>query len=250
MISTFKSEFRKLLTVRSTYILIIFSVLITILFAFYFEGYKGNTGSAASTLSPLALKEILTSGGGMGVMFASIIAILFMAHEYRYNMITYTLTANANRSKVLLTKLVTISIFGALYGLFIVLFALGSYMAGLSLRDAELPTQQFDLLPELARITYYYVGYALIGVIFAAITRNVVGAIATLFVLSITIEPLLTLLLKDNAKYLPITALDSTVGATFSQSVLSPGMAIVVSAGYLAFGVAVAWLLFLRRDAV
>jgi ABC-2 type transport system permease protein len=250
MISSFKAEFRKLFTVRSTYILIIFSLLVTVLFAFYFEGYKGNTGSPASTLSPTALKEIMTSGAGLGVLFASIIAILFMAHEYRYNMITYTLTANANRSKVLFTKIATISVFGAVYGLVIVLVALGSYLAGLSLRDAELPPQQVELLPELARIVYYYVGYALIGIILAAITRNVVAAIATIFVLSTTIEPLLTLLLKDNAKYLPITALDSTVGATFTQNILSPGMAVVVSAGYLVAGIVVAWLLFLRRDAV
>lgn len=250
MIPALKSEFRKLFTIRSTYILIIFSLLLTVLFAFWFEGYKGNTGSPASTLQPTALKEIFTNSGGLGVLFASIIAILFMAHEYRYNMITYTLTANANRTKVFLTKFGTIAVFGALYGLLIVGVALLSYMAGLALRGADLPAQQFELLPQLAHVAYYYLGYALIGIIFATLTRSVVAAIATIFLLSATIEPILNLWLKENSKYLPITAIDSTMGTSILQNGLTPGVAVVVSAAYIAFGVVVSWLLFLRRDAV
>lgn len=244
-----KAEFRKLFTVRSTYILLALSLALIILFALFFEGYKGNTGSPASTLQPGALHEIVANGVGLGVIFVSIIAILFMAHEYRYNTIMYTLTANVHRTRALLAKLITISLFSVCYGLVATALALASYQVGLSLRDAALPAQDFSLLPELGKIAFYCAGYALIGMLIATVTRSVIVAVATLLIFPTTIEPLLGLLVKENVKYLPFTALDSTVGASMVQNTLQPGPAMLVSMAYLAAALAVTWLLFVRRDA-
>lgn len=247
--ATLKAEFLKLFTVRSTYIMIILSVLLITVFAFYFEGYKGNTGSPASTLTPDALREIVSNAAGLSVTFASIIAILFMAHEYRYNTIMYTLTANVRRGRVLFAKVATILLFSIGYGLLAVGVALGCYMAGLSLRDASLPAQNFEALEQIGKVVFYYMGYALIGLLLATLTRSVVMAIGTLLIFPITIEPLLSIILKDDAKYLPFTALDSTVGASMMPSVLPPGEAIAVTCAYLAAGLLITWLLFVRRDA-
>lgn len=249
MIAEIKAEIRKLFTVRSTYILAFAGLALTVLFAFYFEGWRGLTGSPASELAPTALKEIVANGAGMGAVFASIIAILFMAHEYSYNTIAYTLTLTARRTKVLLSKLLVIGIFGVLFGLLSVAVAVGGYYFGLSLRDAVLPAQEFDVWSQLGRIVFYYAGYALLGLLIATIVRSVVGAIVTLLLYSMTVEPLVGLFLKENAKYLPVTALDSTVGASQSMHVLTPGAAIVVSTLYLAVGAAIMWALFVRRDA-
>lgn len=250
MLPALKSEFRKLFTIRSTYIMIILSVMLIALFAFFFEGYKGNTGSPASTLQPTAYKEIISNAGGSVVLFVSIIAILFMAHEYRYNMIMYTLTANARRSRVLLAKLVVITVFAVGFGLAMVALAFGLYHLGLSMRGAELPTQDFEVLPEFGRLAVYYAAYALIAMLFAVLLRNIVGAIAILFALPITIEPLLGLVLKDNAVYLPMAATDTILGASFFQNnALTSNEAILVSGAYIVVAWAIAWALFLKRDA-
>jgi len=249
MIAILKSEFRKLLTVRSTYVIIALAFVLIGIYTFYFEGYVGNTGSAAAKVGPLALKEIASNGAGMGALFISIIAVLFMAHEYRYSTIMYTLTANVRRTRVFFGKLLTISIFGIIFGMVFIAFAFASYMLGLALRGAELPPQDFNTLVELGKVTFYYMGYALVGILLAIITRSVVVAIATLLIFPAVIEPLLGLLLKTNAKYLPFTALDSTVGATISQSTLSPKNAIITSACYLLIATIIGWLLFVRRDA-
>lgn len=250
MLATIKSEALKLFTIRSTYVMIILSIFFLGLYAFYFEGYRGNTGSAASQLAPTAYQEVVTNGGGMIVLFVSIIAILFMAHEYRYNTITYTLTANTRRSQVLASKLLVTAAFSVLYGLLAVGVALGMYMLGLQLRDAALPEQDFNALAEFGRVAVYYVAYGLIGLLLAALLRNIVGAIGTLFGLFIVAEPLLGLVLKENAAYLPITATDTILRASMMQSdKLTPNEAILVSGIYLAVGWVIAWLLFLRRDA-
>lgn len=249
MFHTIKAEFRKLLTIRSTHIMIILSLLLTILFAFYFEGYRGNTGSPASTLQPGALNEIVKNAAGFGVVFLGIISILFMAHEYRYNTIMYTLTANARRSRVLFAKVLTISVFGVCYGALIGLVAAGSYMVGLSLRDASLPPQDFEVLSQVGKQVVYYIGYGLVGLILASLTRSVVMAVATFFIFPTMIEGLLSIVLKDNSKYLPFTALDGTVGASMMPSVLSSAAAMAVTGIYLGVGLFVTWLLFVRRDA-
>lgn len=249
MLATIKSEIRKLFTVRSTYFLMAIALVLTMLFAFYFEGYKGNTGSAASMLAPTALQEIVGNGAGLGVMFIAIIAILFMAHEYRYNTIAYTLTLNTRRSKVLLSKLLVISGFAVIFGLIAAGVALGGYMLGLSLRDAVLPAQEFDAIVQIARVAFYYVGYAILGILIACLVRSVVAAVSTLLLYSAIVEPLLSLLLRDNTKYLPVTALDSTVGAAMVPNMLSANAALLVSTAYLVGGLIITWILFVKRDA-
>jgi len=249
MLPTIKSEIRKLLTVRSTYFLAAIALALTVLFAFYFEGYKGNTGSAASMVTPSALQEIVGNGAGLGVMFLAIIAILFMAHEYRYNTIAYTLTLNTRRTKVLLSKMLVISGFAVIFGFIAAGVALGGYMLGLSLRDATLPAQEFNAFVQIGRVAFYYVGYAILGILIACLARSVVGAVSTLLLYSAVVEPILGLLLRDNAKYLPVTALDSTVGAAMVTNMLSANTAILVSVGYLGVGLIITWIMFVKRDA-
>lgn len=249
MLATIKSEIRKLFTVRSTYFLMAIALALTILFAFYFEGYKGNTGSAASMLAPTALQEIVGNGAGLGVMFIAIIAILFMAHEYRYNTIAYTLTLNTRRTKVLISKMLVITGFAIVFGLIAAGVALGGYMLGLSLRDAVLPAQEFDAIVQIGRVAFYYAGYAILGILIACIVRSLVAAVATLLLYSAVVEPLLSLLLRDNAKYLPVTVLDSTVGAAMIPNMLSANAAMLFAAAYLVGGLIITWILFVKRDA-
>jgi ABC-type transport system involved in multi-copper enzyme maturation permease subunit len=248
MIPAIKSEIRKLFSVRSTYITMALALGFVLLFAFYLEGWQGNTGSPASELAPTALQELVANGAGIGALFVSIIAILFVAHEYRYNTIIYTLTLNTRRSKVFLAKLLTLGAFAAIFGLVVVGVGVGGYLIGLHLRDATLPAQDFDTWSQLGRVIYYYIGYGMLGILIAAILRSLVAAVATLLLYSITIEPLLGLFLRDNAKYLPVASLDGAMGITMAQATLAPLAAIGVSAAYLAAGLIAAWILFVRRD--
>lgn len=249
MLPTFKAEFRKLFTVRSTYVTIFLAFALSALFSFYFEGYRGNTGSAASLLEPTALKEIVSNAAGLGVLFVSIITALYMAHEYRYNTIMFTLTANSKRTEVFVTKLFVAAVFGIIFGLAYIGFTIACYMLGLALRGAELPPQDFKAMTELSAVAFYYMAYALVGMLISALTRNVIAAIAFLLIFPITVEPLLGVILKDNSKYLPFSALDATVGTGINQGMLNQSTAVLVSAGYLLVVALITWLMFIRRDA-
>lgn len=250
MFSAIRSDFRKLLTIRSTYILTTIAILLVGGVSLYFQGYKGVGADSATAISSL-----LDASAGYAVIFVTIIGILFMAHEYRYNTIMYTMTANASRTRIFLSKLTTIGIFAALFALLISAVAVASYMIGLNLKGTTLITQNIDALSQVGRVVFYFVAYGIIGVLLASLIRNLVGTIAFFFIVPSSIEPLLSaFVLKGNkAEYLPFTALDNTVNAGMGAMIQNPkltstdSMLLVVL--YLAIVSVVAWLLFLKRDA-
>lgn len=250
MFSAIKSDFRKLLTIRSTYILTTIAVLLTGGVSLYFQGYKG-----AGVDSATAIGSILDSSAGNTVIFITIIGILFMAHEYRYNTIMYTLTSNASRTRVFLSKLATISIFATIFALLISAVTVVSYMIGLNLKDLTLVGQDIDILSQVGRVIFYFVAYGIIGVLLASLIRNLVGTIAFFFIVPSTIEPLLsTFVLKgDKSEYLPFTALDSIVNAGMSVMNQNPKLtatdSMLLVALYLVIVSVVTWFLFSKRDA-
>lgn len=250
MLGTIKAEIRKLLSVRSTYVLLGIIFGLTILISFYVEGYWGQSGSAAAMLQPSAYREIIANGVGAAALFISIIAVLQMGHEYRHNTITYTLTANARRSQVFLAKLLVIGGFAILTGLLTGIVSLLMYRLGLSLRGATLPPQDFDVAVQLFRVMFYSLAYGFLGLLITILLRHLVGAIVFLLIFPSTVEPLLGLLLKDNAAYLPFSTLDHIMGAAAIQSdKLTASTATWISLIYMSVLIGVTWLVFSRRDA-
>src|ERR1700744_3733974 len=106
MIATLKAEFRKLLTVRSTYVITGLVLVLVIFVAFYVEGWRLDS---AGLRDPTQLAGDVT-GALMITVFGAIVAILLMTHEYRYNTIMYTLTSSNSRSKVFISKFIVVSV--------------------------------------------------------------------------------------------------------------------------------------------
>jgi ABC-type transport system involved in multi-copper enzyme maturation permease subunit len=178
-------------------------------------------------------------------IFVAIIAILLVGHEYRYNTIMYTLTSSNSRSKVLLSKIVAITAFALAFTAFASLLAVTLSWLGVSIKGTDMGPQQLLYWEAIWRTFFFVIGYVLAGLLFAVLFRHMVGALVTFLILPTTIEGFASLLLKDNSKYLPFTSLEQVqTGAMLS----SPKAALIFSL-YLVGGWAIAWFLFLRRDA-
>ena len=103
---TFKSELKKILTIRSTYILTVGFFLLTATVAFYVHGYKNSSADAAGGASSnIFVASSITQISTTLSVAGAIIALLLAAHEYRHNTIVYTLTASNSRTRVLLSKI-------------------------------------------------------------------------------------------------------------------------------------------------
>lgn len=253
MLPVLKSEFRKLLTIRSTYLITGIVTALVLFVSFFVEGW--NLG-ASGLHDPLQLASDVTGALGVTVLGA-VIAILLVTHEYRYNTIVYTLTSSNSRSKVLFTKFIAVSVYAVFITLFIgVLSPLTSYL-GVHAHGHTLVPQTLHYTSLAWRSLFYGWGYAMAGLVLAFLTRSQVGSIAALFLIPTLVENLLGfLLLKHNSVYLPFTALSQVLngpsaggGSNPTASSLSSGKAAGVYGIYLVVGWVVTYYLFLKRDA-
>ncbi|MBA2279521.1 ABC transporter permease [Candidatus Saccharibacteria bacterium] len=250
MRNSLKSEFLKLATVRSTYVLALIAAIITTFFALYVEGYKGEGEMATSALSKDAFTELIPNVGNITASFAAVVLILFFVHEYRYNTIMHTLTATNSRTKALAAKLLAAAAYSAVFALLMIGVGLLMYLLGVSLRGGTLAPQVFSPLATIGKSVFYTVGYSLLGALFAVLTRNLAAAIVLLLFGLGTVEALLGLLLKHNNIYLPLTTLHQVLGsARIEDGAMTPLRAAALFAVYLIVGWAIGWYLFLKRDA-
>ncbi len=241
MIPAIRAEFRKLLTVRSTYVIIALCLAITIFFAFYIEGFHQTRNV---TDSGKLASEVMGAAVALG-MIISFVGVLLMTHEYRYNTILYTLTSAASRTRVLLAKIIVVSVFAVLLTLLVSALAPWLTYLGLHAKGLSLSPQDFPIRDLLLHSALYGWGYSMLALIVAAIVRNQVGVIAILFLVPGLGETLLGLLLKENAKYLPF----GTLSAVLQTHGHNYPNALVVLLSYIAGGWLIAWVLFMRRDA-
>jgi len=254
MLATLKAEYRKIFSVRSTYIISTLGLLLVGgLLSFYVEGYWGKSGSAAGNLMPSALNEIAMNAFSTISIFVAIIALLQVVHEYRHNTIMYTLTIANSRTKAFAAKVFALISFTTVFVLFCTAVCVGLYLLGVELRGATLPEQVIDWNSIVGRGVFYNIAYTMLGIIIAYLSRNIAAAIAILLIVPTTVEPLLGLLLKSKAIYLPFAALEKVImiegSPAFVQGELSVSKALAVATGYLVVGILITWQLFLRRDA-
>lgn len=247
MKAALKAEFKKLFTVRSTYFILALVLLLVGFFGFYISGWHLNK---VDLLNPHALANDITGAISVVSVFAALIAILLVTHEYRYNTIMYTLSLSNSRSKVLLSKILVISSFAIVFTLFFGAMSPLISLLGIHAHHLHLVPQTLHYGSLLWRGLFYGWGYTMAGMVIAILIRNQVGAIITLFIAPGTVESLLGLLLKKNVVYLPFSALHevSGQGLNFNNNI-TPFHAALVFSSYLIVSWVVAWILFLRRDA-
>lgn len=274
---TLKAEFRKLLTVRSTYLVTMAIIALSCLFTYIGTSALDVSGpppsqnastqqksTEVSAKPPLKTKNlhadqlesnILSTTGA--AIFIAVVVVLLMAHEFRYNTITYTLTSSNSRSRVLASKaIVGVSYALAATALAVAITVAVTYLA-VNIKGLNLPAQDINWLYINARLFGYILGYSMVGLAIVTLVRNLTASIVALFLLP-TLDSLAGLLLNRNhtdpAKYLPFSALnrigmDSSGGGTAAGSAISISRAIIVFSAYLLTLWAITWYLFLRRDA-
>jgi ABC-2 type transport system permease protein len=245
MLAAIKAEFRKLLSVRSTYVMVGLAILFTLFYAGYIQGFRLM---GKDLLDPnLLTNDVAGALSSLPMIFAAIVIILLMTHEYRYNTIMYTLTSSNSRSKVLAAKLVVASVFALVLAAVIGLLSPLASLAGIHLHGQTLGPQVIDYGSLIVRALFSGWSYLAAALVIAVLVRNQIAAIVSLFAIP-TFEQVLTLLLKKNAVYLPFTAQSEILAPPHIGTITYLHAALVFS-GYLVVAWVAAWILFLKRDA-
>jgi ABC-2 type transport system permease protein len=212
---------------------------------------------------------LLLSAGGESLPFsvmgfaASLIGVFTTGHEYRYGTILPTLTAMPRRSGLLAAKVLVVASVSAAAAVTAIAIC---WLVGTVTRGEPLPLGPEPIPAVLVGHVVLVMLYGVLGAALGQLTRGIPAAIAIVLITPLLIEPVIAAVseldalnwLRDIVPYLPFSAGMRLVTAGLAasnqdgQPLLDPlgrweGGA--VFAGFIALLLAVAWILFERRDA-
>jgi len=248
MLDNVKAEFRKVLTVRSTYFILLIALILEVLVFWLAKGYKINHDQIQMLTNSHYLQNQTIVAMNLLWLLYAIIVVLLVTHEYRYNTIMYTLASSKSRSRVLIAKFITITAFAVVFGAVFATLAPLLSRLGLAMHHYTLVHQAFNLHSIVWRVLFYIWGTSMVTAIIAFAVRSQVGAFATMFLWSTTIENLLGLWLHNNQAYLPYSALGALTD-DMPLSYMSYVKAAVVGLAWVVGGLIIVWTLFVKRDA-
>ena len=250
MIPAIKAEFRKVLSVRSTYAITLFFLTLLGIVSFYGHGYKEDS------TSPLFLAGTITSTATIVSFAGALVGLLLMAHEYRYNTITYTLTASNSRSKVLAAKILVMLGLILVYTVVATAVGLSLTRLGAAMAHHSVPSQSINYLAYFAKSIFTGEAWAMTGLLIPALVRNMQASVAILFIVPNNLEALLGLIIKQPEKWLPYSALAQVIEPPVklgprggAPNLVTPLHGAMVFLIYLVIFWLITWYLFVRRDA-
>jgi ABC-type transport system involved in multi-copper enzyme maturation permease subunit len=244
MIASLKAELQKIWTVRSTYLILLFSFVLMCIFAFWVEGIKAGESSKAVS-DPAKLAALIRDAATNLAFWGGLVGILLVTHEYRYNTILYTLSSARRRGQVLIAKILIVSLFALVFtAIFCTLSPIFTQW-GVQVAGHELAHQTASISDMMSRALFYGWGFSMLALLIASLIRVQPGAIAAMFLVPGIVEQLLGLVLKTNQGYLPFSSLDSIL----NHNRFSTMHEIVVALAWIVGGWLIAWVAFVRRDA-
>ena len=235
MIAALRTEYRKIVTTRLWWVLLIcMAVYMGFLGAVMAFVLGQDTGGAMIGLGGDAPAPVLaqidialtvyTLAAALGYVFPVMVGALSVTNEFRHMTITPTLLAEPRRSLVLGSKLLASLPVGLVFG---IVGTLASALAGaavFALQGDSAFLGDTEVLLALGRCVLALTVWAMVGVGFGAAMPNQVAAIVTLLAFTQFVEPILRMLLavweptEGVAKFLPGAAGEAIAGASLYSS--------------------------------
>lgn len=237
-----RSEWLKLWTTRTTWVMLGIGLLGEALFAGLYTGLA----SLADVEGDLRAGEIAT-GVGLLMVLMLVLGVLVVTTEFRHGTSSSTFLASPKRYPALLAKVGASLLVGLLAGLAFVVVNAGLALSLVAGRGGELPSTG-DLASVYAGVVVSFAILAVFGLGVGAIVRNQVGAIIAAIAFFFVLSPLPELLPGSIGEYFPAQALGSLHGHVEGDGGLNQiGGGLVLgawAAGLAAIGIA----LICRRD--
>ena len=244
MLPLIRSEFRKLSTVRSPWLLLAAGPLIVV------AGITGLIQSGGNVHDP-AVQSRALAHVGLAALFTLLFGIMAVAGEYRQGTITDTFLSFPGRGRVITAKLATYGLVGAAAGLVSSAVAIAVTAAWWAAKGGSFHLTAGDTWLTLGGGVAANVAFAVIGVGVGALIRNFVAAVAAALAWIALVEGIVGQIAGPGlARWLPLPASEAlgrtSISAT-SQLLPQWGGGLVLL-GYAAAFAAAAVVTTLRRD--
>jgi ABC-2 type transport system permease protein len=251
-----RSEWTKLVTLRSTLWSLFVAVLLTIglpmLFAAVTSSHWGSMAPhERANRHPL---DIALAGVNLSQLAIGVLGVLVITGEYSTGMIRASLTAVPKRLPVLWAKAAVFAAVTFVLMVPSVFIAFFGSQAILSRHDIlQISLSHSGVTRALVGGAVYLMLLGVFALALGTIVRNTAGGIAVFAAIFFVIPPLLNILPAswNNAisPYLPDAAGRSIFSLTHGAHSLNPGPGLALFAGYCAVAIAIAAVVLLRRDA-
>ena len=244
MLPLIRSEFRKLSTVRSPWLLLAAGPLLVV------AGVTGLVQSGGNVHDPAVQSKALAHVA-LAALFTLIFGIFAMAGEYRHGTVTDTFLSTPARGRVVAAKLAVYGAVGAVAGLVSSTVAVAVTAAWWSAKGSSLHLSAADSWRTLAGGVAVNIGFAAIGVGVGALLRNLAVAIAAALAWIALVEGIAGQLIGAGlARWLPFSASEALGRAnmTGTSGFLPQWGGGLVLAGYAIAFAAAAMVTTLRRD--
>ncbi len=260
MIQLLQSELRKLIYLRTNWLLLLWSGLFaglgTVAPIMVLNSESEGMGMGFSgTNTPEGINAVFANASG-GYLFALIMGILIMTNEYRHGTAVGTFLVTPKRSTVLIAKIVAAAIAGLIVQIFSFAFAISSGLVALNFFEPHSPVTA-ELLWKVFRASALSgVVLGIVGVGLGALVKNQIAAVTGAVIWTLIVEGLVVAFVESIGKYLPAGAITGLVDLDFGtndfnfsiENYLSPLPATLVLLGYAALFSLVAVRTTLRRD--
>ncbi len=238
-----RSEFRKITSIRSPWLLLAAGPLIVV------AGVTGLVVSGGDVHDPAVQRQALAHAG-LAAIITLVFGIIAVAGEYRHASITDTFLSGPDRRRVITAKLVVYGLAGAAAGLVSSAVALGVTAAWWAAKGGSFRLSGTETWLTLGGGLAACFAFAVIGVGLGALVRNLAGAVALALAWIALIEGIAGQLVGSGlARWLPFyagEALDRTdIGPTRLLPQWGGGLVLL---GYAAVFTSAAVVTTLRRD--
>lgn len=240
------SEFRKMTSTRSAFVMLAALLAVTALVA-----YGGVAGDdvAGNLTGPLESQPFLLLPLSTATIFTMILGIRSFTDEFRHGSIVPTFLATPDRRRVLAAKVVSVGAVAALSAVAAIGTALAVGVAVMATEGLEITWSADAMAQVSARLVVAGVLWSAIGVGLGVVVRHQLAAIVGVAVWSMALEPAVAAVLPGLGRYLPDAASRAIIGFD-SAGLLAPAAAIAVLGAWAALGVGVGARLVQRRDVV
>ena len=256
--ATLASEWTKLVSTRSTYLLVGLAIVLSIGITALVSLAVGSTWGDWSAADRESFEPITFSFAGLivGGILVTILGVLVVSSEYSSGMIRQTLTATPRRSRVLAAKALIISVVSIVVTL---IATTGSVLVGqLAFSAFDMPTASltdWDAIRAIGGAALTSPLFPLIGATFAFVFRSTASPITFVLLLLFApsmFGPLFPRWWQENLlSLLPSSATDSLAISHLvnSRMYLDPIPASAVVVAWLVITIGAAYVTLTRRDA-
>jgi ABC-2 type transport system permease protein len=241
-VNLFRSEWLKLWTTRTTWVMLGIGLLGEALFAGLYTGLA-SLGEVERELGEAGV----ATGVGLLMVLMLVLGVLIVTTEFRHGTSSSTFLASPRRYPALLAKLAASLLVGLLAGLAFVAVNGGLSLPLIAERGGELPAAE-DLVSVYAGVVVSFALLSAFGYGVGAIVRNQVGAIIAAIAFFFILSPLPELLPGSIGEYFPAQALGSLHGHVEGDGGLNQITGGLVLTAWATGLVAIGTLLICRRD--